>query len=226
MNKTQNKDAPTLLVVISGPSGVGKDAVVERMKRLPRPWRFIVTATTRLKRPMERDGVDYLFMTPPQFAALLAQDGFLEHATVYGHSYGVPRVQVEQALASGKDAIVKTDVQGAATIRKQAPGALLIFLVPPHMAELERRLRERKSETAEEVERRIRTAAEEMARQPEFDYVVVNHTGRLEQTVEEIEGIIAKEKERQRVPSPLMGEGEDRGEAHSKRSSSPSDLAR
>lgn len=224
--ETQNKDAPALLVVISGPSGVGKDAVVGRMKRLPRPWRFIVTATTRPKRPLEHDGVDYLFLTPPQFAALLAHDGFLEHATVYGHSYGVPRAPVEEALASGKDVIVKTDVQGAATLRTKAPAALLIFLVPPDMAELERRLRERKSETAEEVERRIRTAAKEMARQPEFNYVVVNHTGCLEQTVAEIEGIIAREKARRRVSSPLTGEGEDRGEAYSKRGSNPSDLAR
>jgi len=197
-NSPQEQPA-TLLMVISGPSGVGKDAVLERMKRLPRPWHFIVTATTRPKRSGERDGVDYIFLPEQEFEALLERDGFLEHAKVYGRYYGVPRAQVEEALASGKDVLVKTDVQGARTIRGKIPGAVLVFLAPPDLPELERRLRERESETPEDLERRIRTATSEMACAPEFDYVVVNHTGRLEQAVTEIEGIMAREKEKRRL---------------------------
>lgn len=184
----------SLLVVISGPSGVGKDTVLERMRGLSRTWYFVVTVTTRPKRPGEKDGVDYIFVTPSQFQALVDEDGLLEHAEVYGRSYGVPRAQVEEALASGRDVIVKPDVQGARTLRAKVPGALLIFLAPPDMDELERRLRERKSETVEDMERRIRTATEEMEARPEFDHVVVNHSGRLEETVADIEEIIAGEK--------------------------------
>jgi guanylate kinase len=183
-----------LLVVISGPSGVGKDTVLERMRGLDRTWYFVVTVTTRPRRPSEEDGVDYTFVTPSQFQALVDGDGLLEHAEVYGRSYGAPRAQVEEALASGRDVIVKPDVQGARTLRATVPGALLIFLAPPDMDELERRLRARKSETAADMERRIRTAAEEMEARPEFDYVVVNHSGRLEEAVADIENIIAWEK--------------------------------
>ncbi|MBI4311328.1 MAG: guanylate kinase [Chloroflexi bacterium] len=198
---------PALLVVISGPSGVGKDAVLERMKGTGRPWRFIVTATTRPRRPAERDGVDYIFMTPSDFEDLLIKDGFLEHALVYGRYYGVPRDQVEHALASGKDVVLKTDVQGAATLRSKMPGALLIFLAPPDLPELERRLRERKTDSAADIERRIATATHELGHQADFDYVVVNHTDCLDQAVGEIEGIMAREKERRSLPSPLGGEG-------------------
>ncbi len=183
-------ETPPLLVVISGPSGAGKDAVLERMKRTHEGWHFVVTATTRPKRPGERDGVDYLFMEPSEFQDLLAQDGFLEHAQVYGRYYGVPCGQVEEALRSGKDVIVKTDVQGARTIKAKLSNTLLIFLAPPDMQELERRLRQRKSETAEDLQRRIQTAQLEMDCQSEFDRVVVNHNGRLDETVAEIERII------------------------------------
>ena len=192
-----NNPSP-LLVVISGPSGVGKDAVLERMRLLPREWQFIVTATTRQRRPNERDGADYVFMTMEEFRSLLDEDGFLEHAEVYGRWYGVPRSQAEVALGSGKDCIVKVDVQGARTIRVKMPDALLIFLAPPDMEELERRLRERKSETVEDMKRRVDTARMEMEQEAEFDHVVVNHSGRLDETVAEIDEIIAKEK-RQRM---------------------------
>ena len=184
----------SLLVVISGPSGVGKDTVLDLMKGLDRTWHFVVTVTTRSRRPGEEDGVDYSFVTPSQFQTLVDEDGLLEHAEVYGRSYGVPRAQVEEALASGRDVIVKPDVQGARTLRTNFPEALLIFLAPPDMDELERRLRARKSETAEDMERRIRAATEEMEARPEFDYVVVNHSGRLEEAVADIENIIAWEK--------------------------------
>ena len=185
-----------LMVVISGPSGVGKDAVLERMRLLPREWHFIVTATTRERRPNERDGTDYVFMTTEEFRSLVEKDGFLEHAEVYGRWYGVPRSQTEEALRSGKDCIVKVDVQGARTIRTEVPDALLIFLAPPDMKELERRLRERKSETVEDMKRRIDTARLEMEQEAEFDYVVVNHNGRLDDAVTEVDEIIAREKRR------------------------------
>ncbi|MFH1141137.1 MAG: guanylate kinase [Chloroflexota bacterium] len=194
-------ETPPLLVVISGPSGAGKDAVLECMKFNHPGWHFVVTATTRPKRPGERDGVDYLFLEPSEFQALLAQDGFLEHAQVYGRYYGVPRGQVEEAIRSGKDVIVKTDVQGARTIRAKLPDALLVFLAPPDIQELERRLRQRKSESAEEMQRRIQTAQQEMDCQGEFDHVVVNHNGLLDETVAEIERIILGER-RKRTTRP------------------------
>ena len=164
------------------------------MRRTHEGWHFVVTATTRPKRPGERNGVDYIFLEPLQFQALLAQDGFLEHAQVYGRYYGVLRGQVEEALQAGKDAIVKTDVQGARTLRSKVPDTLLIFLAPPDMQELEHRLRDRKSETAEDLQRRIQMAQQEMDCQGEFDYVVVNHSGRLEETATEIGRIISDEK--------------------------------
>jgi guanylate kinase len=167
------------------------------MRLLPREWHFIVTATTRERRTNERDGMDYVFMTTEEFRALVEKDGFLEHAEVYGRWYGVPRLQAEEALRSGKDCIVKVDVQGARTIRAEMPDALLIFLVPPDMEELERRLRERKSESMEGIKRRIGTARMEMEKEAEFDYVVVNHNGRLDDAVTEVDEIIARERQRQ-----------------------------
>ena len=192
-------DAPDpLLVVISGPSGVGKDAALQGMKLLQRPWRYIITATTRPKRPGERDGIDYIFMSPEEFRNLMTEDGFLECAEVYGTWYGVPRSQADEAMASGKDVIVKTDIQGARTLRSKIPEALLIFLAPPTMEELSRRLLERKSETEEALRRRIETAETEMESRNEFDYVVVNHNGRLNEAVEEIDRIIQSEKANRR----------------------------
>ena len=183
-----------LLVVISGPSGVGKDALLERLKHRPHPWHFLVTATTRPKRPGERDGEEYTFLDTSRFREMVAQDQFLEHAEVYGHLYGVPRPQVEEAFQAGKDVIAKTDVQGARTLKAKMPEALLIFLAPPSMEGLERRLRDRKTDTAAALKRRTATAWQEMERQAEFDHVVVNHNGRLEEAVTAIEKIIAQEK--------------------------------
>ena len=183
-----------LLVVISGPSGVGKDAALQDMKLLHRPWRYIITATTRPKRTGERHGIDYIFMSTEEFRTLMMKDGFLECAEVYGTWYGVPRAQADEAMASSNDVIVKTDIQGARTLRSKIPDALLIFLAPPTMEELKHRLLERKSETEEALRRRIETAEIEMNCQDEFDYVVVNHDGRLDEAVEGIDRIIQEEK--------------------------------
>ena len=183
-----------LLVVLSGPSGAGKDAVLKRMKELGYPFHFVVTVTTRPKRPGEVDGVDYYFISEEEFADMLARGELLEHAVVYGQHKGIPKRQVREALASGKDVILRIDVQGAATIRKLVPEAVLIFLTAPSEKELLRRLKRRKTETPEELERRIATVREEMKRLPEFDYVVVNRDGALDEAVKTIAAIITAEK--------------------------------
>ncbi len=187
-----------LLVVVSGPSGVGKDAVLARLRELRADLFFAVTATTRPMRQGETDGVDYLFLTHEEFARLLERDEFLEHAEVYGNRYGVPKEQIRQALAEGRDAFVKVDVQGAATIRGIAPGALLLFIAPPSMDELERRLRARKTESPEQLRIRIRTAEREMDAAGLFDIVIVNNTDALDETVQSI--LDAVEEERRRTP--------------------------
>lgn len=187
-------EPPPLLIVLSGPSGVGKDATLTRMKELGCPFHFVVTATDRPQRPGEVHGVDYYFFSSEEFAAMLERDELLEHAMVYGQNKGIPKSQVRQALASGKDVIMRLDVQGAATVRRIVPDALLIFLIAPSEEELIRRLKERKTESSEGLKRRIATAREEMKRLPEFDYVVVNRDGKLDEAVEQIMAIITAEK--------------------------------
>ena len=186
--------SPPLLVVLSGPSGVGKDAVLSELRKLDRPWHFAVTATTRPMRPGERDGVDYIFLDMETFDRMRERDEFLECAEVYGRWYGVPRSQARDALRSGKDVFLKIDVQGAATIRGMAPEALLIFLIPPSLGELQQRLRGRMTESSEELERRLRTAGEEVGEVQHFDYRVVNPDGRLDLAAADIDAIIAAEK--------------------------------
>ena len=187
---------PPLLVVLSGPSGAGKDAVLAELRKLDRPWHFAVTATTRPMRPGERDGADYIFLDPDTFARMRERDEFIECAEVYGRWYGVPRSQARDALRCGKDVILKIDVQGAATIRRMAPEALLIFLIPPSVADLRQRLQSRMTESAEDLERRLGTAAEELSRLHEYDYRVVNENGNggLAQAAADIDAIIAAEK--------------------------------
>ena len=185
---------PPLLVVISGPSGVGKDAALGELRKLGRPWHFAVTATTRAMRAGERDGVDYIFLDAATFGRMRERDEFLECAEVYGRWYGVPRSQVRDALREGRDVILKMDVQGAAAIRRLAPEALLIFLIPPSMADLRQRLQGRMTETAPELTRRLRTAEDELSRIREYDYRVVNENGGLERAAAEIDAIITAEK--------------------------------
>lgn len=188
------KKANPVLIVISGPSGVGKDAVLARMKESGRPLHYVVTATTRPKRPGERDDSDYHFVSKEEFEELIKQGELLEWANVYGNLYGVPKRQVQQALAQGRDVIVKVDVQGAATIKSILPQAVFIFLAPPSVAELERRLKERETESAEEFELRMKTARGEMNALPMFDYVVVNHQDQIEATIAQIDAIICAER--------------------------------
>lgn len=183
-----------LLVVISGPSGAGKDATLRRMRGLGYPFHFVVTATTRPRRPNEVDGVDYHFVSKQEFAEMLKKDELLEHAIVYGQHKGIPRKQVQEALESGKDVIMRIDVQGAATIRDLVPEAVFIFLTASSEEELIRRLKKRRTETSEGLKRRIARVQEEMKRLDEFDYVVVNRNSHLDQTVETIAAIITAEK--------------------------------
>ena len=183
-----------LLVIISGPSGAGKDTVVRRMKELGYPFHFVITATTRTPRQGERDGVDYFFLSEDEFLDLMHRGELLEHALVYGEHKGIPKQQVRQALASGTDVVMRLDVQGAATVRGLVPDAILVFLIADSEQELLQRLRGRKTETAAELQRRVTTMREEMRRIPEFDYVVVNRDGQLDCTVEAIAAIMLAEK--------------------------------
>lgn len=188
-----------LLIVLSGPSGVGKDAVLSRMKDLGKPYHFTVTATTRPQRSNERNGVDYIFVTRDAFQRMIDRCELLEWAEVYGNLYGVPRSQVVDALRKGRDVIIKADVQGAATIKRLAPGALFVFLAPPDLDELARRLGERMTESSEALRLRLKTAEREMRETSGFDYVVVNRRDRLDEAVEEIDRLVAQE--RRRIPA-------------------------
>ena len=192
----QPGDPSPLLIVLSGPSGAGKDAVLKRMQELGHQMHYTITATTRPMRPAERDGQDYIFLSSERFDRMVSQDGFLEWAQVYGNRYGVPKKQVQEALKQRKDTMIKADVQGAATIRRQAPDAVLIFLVPPTLAELEPRLRQRKTEGDVDMNLRLRTARAEMGHAAAFDHVVVNHEGRLDEAVQLILEIIDQERRR------------------------------
>ena len=190
--------APPLLVVLSGPSGVGKDAALDALKLLDRPWRFVITATTRPQRPGEQDGVDYIFLETAAFLKMKERDDLLECAQVYDYWYGVPRNQVRQGLQDGKDVILKVDVQGADTVRELAPEALFIFMIPSSLDELKSRLTKRETETPSQVALRLSNAQSELVRVGEFDYRVVNREGQLEQAVAEIDAIITAEKCRTR----------------------------
>ncbi len=183
-----------LLVVLSGPSGAGKDAVLDELARRGHRFHRVVTCTTRPPRDTERDGVDYYFVSDAEFDALIASDGLLEHATVYGHRSGVPRRQVVDKLAERVDVYVRTDVQGAASIKRLMPEAVLVFIAPSSLEDLEERIRARGSDDEERVQRRLRTAREEMARQGEFQYVIVNDAGRLETTADRLIEILDAER--------------------------------
>ena len=186
--------APPLLVILSGPSGVGKDAALEELKKLDRQWYFAVTATTRKMRDGERDGVDYIFLDEDTFAKMRERDEFLESAQVYGRWYGVPRNQVRNGLKSGRDVILNIDVQGAETVRRIIPEAVSIFMLPASLDELRGRLAGRMTETPSEMELRLKVAEEELARVSDFDYRVVNRDNCLEQAISDIDAIISAEK--------------------------------
>jgi guanylate kinase len=185
-----------LLIVISGPSGVGKDAVVQTLQRRKSSLHFVVTATSRAMRANEVHGVDYFFVSEAEFKRMIANDELMEYALVYDQYKGIPKSQVRDALNSGKDVIMRVDVQGAATIRRLCPEAVLIFLIPTDQEEWIHRLKERRTETEESMNLRVETARQELTRLGEFDYVVVNAQNCLEEAVDAIEAIIEAEHHR------------------------------
>jgi len=185
-----------LLIVISGPSGVGKDSVVQAMKDRGLPFHFVVTATTRPRRTEEVHGVDYFFVSKEEFARMIEHDDLIEYAIVYSDYKGIPKQQVREALASGKDVVMRLDVQGASTVRKLAPEAVLIFLTTQNEEELVERLKARKTDTAEDLSLRIATARQELKRAVEFDYVIINADSHLKQTVDTVTAIIDTEHHR------------------------------
>ena len=185
-----------LLIVISGPSGVGKDSVLEEMKARGLPFHFVITATTRPPRSDEVDGVDYFFLSQDEFARMIDEGELLEYAVVYKDYKGIPKSQVRQALASGKNVIMRIDVQGAETVRELAEDALLIFLTPQNEEELINRLKKRNTETKESLKLRIATTRQEYKKIDLFDYIVVNKDDLLHETVDTIEAIIQAEQHR------------------------------
>ena len=193
-NYLQEHSPKPLFIVLSGPSGVGKDALLTRLKATESRMQFITTMTTRVRRPKEIDGVDYRFVTREIFEQLLKSNELLESAQVYNNWYGVPKQPIRDALKEGKDTIVKVDVQGAATIKKILPEAVFIFLMPPSLKELSERLVRRYTEKPPELALRLQAAADEIEQVSRFDYVVMNNSGGLDAAVAEIKAIITAEK--------------------------------
>ena len=189
-----NLPANQLLIVLSGPSGTGKDAVLTRMKESGYPLRYITTVTTRPQRAKERDDIDYRFISTDRFQEMISRHELLEWANVYGNWYGVPKQPVKQALDEGQDIIVKVDIQGAATIKKILPQAVFIFLAPPSIEELVTRLKQRHTESPFDLELRIKTAEEEIKQLTLFDYIVFSQQDEIDRSVSDIKAIIRAEK--------------------------------
>ena len=187
-----------LLIVVSGPSGAGKDTVVQRMQERGLPFHFVVTATTRPRRPGETHGKDYWFVSKEEFAGMIERNELIEYAIVYGDYKGIPRAEVHEALASGQDVVMRLDVQGAETVRRLAPEALLIFITSGSEQELVQRLSGRDTETPDSLAIRIATARRELQRVEAFDYLITNHDFRLDETVDTVRAIIEAEHHRVR----------------------------
>jgi guanylate kinase len=191
---------PALLIVLSGPSGAGKDSISEVLRSWYPTMHRVVTVTTRPVRPGEENGKDYHFISDPDFQHLLDTGAFLEHARVYDYRYAVPRIEVEDPLGFGRDVLALVDVQGAETLKRQLPEALLVFVSPGSVEETVRRMKARDLDTEAQQQRRSEIAASELERAKDFDYVVVNKTGQLEEAASEVAKIIAAEKKRRGAP--------------------------
>ncbi|HCU58110.1 MAG TPA: guanylate kinase [Anaerolineaceae bacterium] len=185
-----------LLIVVSGPSGIGKDTVVQGLKDRKLPFHFVITATSRPPRRTEVDGRDYFFYSQEKFEEMIASGEFLEHAWVYTAYKGVPKWQVREALSTGEDVVMRLDFQGAKTVRELCPDAILIFLTANSKDEWLGRLRDRRSETEEELAVRIQTAKAEYESLGIFDYIVLNEADHLDRTLDVIESIIEAEHHR------------------------------
>jgi guanylate kinase len=187
-----------LLIVISGPSAAGKDAVIETIRKRDLGFTFIITATSRKPREYERHGVDYFFYTRDEFEVMIHDGKLAEYALVYGDYKGVPADQIEKALCSQCDILLRVDVAGAATLKSKYPDAVLIFLIPANEEEWLDRFKTRNTETPESLEIRRKTVRHELKQLPNFDYLVVNEEGRLEETVDLVLDIIKVEHHRVR----------------------------
>lgn len=190
----EREQRPGRLIVLSGPSGVGKDTILRRLKEVCPKIEQCVTYTTRAPRPGETPGVDYVFVSPDEFQRMVEGDEFLEHARVHLDSYGSPLAPVMETRRKGLDALLKIDVQGGLVARKRAPDAVLIFIAPPSLEELERRLRDRYTDSETAIAQRLSDARKEIEHIPMYDYLVVNDE--VESAVEEIRCIIIAERAR------------------------------
>jgi guanylate kinase len=190
-----------ILYVIAGPSGVGKGTVVRRVRELVPHLRLSVSVTTRAPRVAlaERDGVDYHFVTADEFETLVRTEGLLEWAEVFGNRYGTPRTWVESALDAGQDVVLEIDVQGARQVRQAMPEAVLIFLEPPSLQELERRLRSRGTEDEERLAHRLAQADWELEQRSWFDHVVVNDD--VDRASSQVAAIIEESRASKDLPS-------------------------
>ncbi len=182
-----------LIVVISGPSGAGKDVIIERMADLGHDFHFTVTATTRKPRPNETDGINHHFISQEEFKRLIATDELLEWAIVYGNYYGTPKQQVRDALKKGLHVILRVDVQGALRVKEIVPDSLLIFINAPDLDVLRQRLLRRNVNNEKDIRIRLEAAQSEMGKARIFDFQVINHEGLLDAAVVEVVSIISQE---------------------------------
>lgn len=182
------------LIVFSGPAGVGKDTLIDQWKKVVPTLRRVVTYTTRPPAPEERHGVDYLFVSEERFQQLLQENAFLEHAFVHGHWYGTPSKEIEQMRSDGLDVVLRIDVQGGVQVKQKYPDALLIFIQPPSLQELENRLRKRGRDSEEAIRLRIENAQKEMEYIPHYDYLVTNDN--LHRALETLRCILIAERHR------------------------------
>jgi guanylate kinase len=199
MDLFNRREPAPLLFVISGHSGAGKDTVIHRMRERDFPIQFVITVTTREPRENEQDRIDYFFVSHDEFTRMIENGELIEYAVVYQDYKGVPRSQVDNALRSGKDVVLRVDVQGGATIQKLYPNSILIYLTAKDEAEFIQRLIDRKTETPEGLNLRIAMAREEMKEIKNFDYLVVNQNSKLDKTVDIIQSIIEAEHHRIRM---------------------------
>ena len=186
------KNSRGVLVIVSGPSGAGKSTVINRVSQLRSDIRFSVSATTRPPRPGEEEGRDYWFKTQEEFWEMIKLDAFLEHAEYVGNYYGTPAAPVDGDLAKGYNVILDIEVQGAAQVMEKRPEAVSVFLCPPSLEELERRLRGRGTDAEEKIRDRLMTAHREYAQAHKYDYIIINDDA--DTAVRELDAIITAER--------------------------------